>query len=28
MMRLDKKVAEDPDFAAAEKKCEFTMGGS
>ncbi|WP_327107911.1 hypothetical protein [Nonomuraea glycinis] len=27
-MRLDKKVADDPDFPAAQKKCQFDLGGS
>jgi hypothetical protein len=28
MMRLNKKVADDPDFPAAQKKCQFDLGGS
>jgi hypothetical protein len=29
MMRLDKKVADDPDFPAAQKKCQLdNPGGS
>ncbi len=27
-MRLDKKVADDPDFPAAQEKCQFDLGGS
>ncbi|MGN9787200.1 hypothetical protein ACTMTF_37660 [Nonomuraea sp. ZG12] len=27
-MRMTKKVADDPDFPAAQKKCQFDLGGS
>lgn len=27
-MRLNKKVADDPDFPAAQKKCQLDLGGS